>query len=112
MENICGKAADPVWAAGTAASTHGGVRSGNAIIISDIRANIQRIAEIIDSMDQSAVKKTELVKLKYGVSTDVVEMLKTLEKSRAGDGDANEEATLVADKRTNSVIHYRGRGEY
>ena len=76
----------------------------NAIIISDIRANIQRIAEIIDSMDQSAVKKTELVKLKYGVSTDVVEMLKTLEKSRAGDGDANEEATLVADKRTNSVI--------
>ena len=31
-------------------------------------------------------------------------MLKTLEKSRAGDGDANEEATLVADKRTNSVI--------
>ena len=76
----------------------------NAIIISDIRANIQRIAEIIDSMDQSAVRKTELVKLKYGVSTDVVEMLKTLEKSRAGDGDANEEATLVADKRTNSVI--------
>ena len=76
----------------------------NAIIISDIRANIRRIAEIIDSMDQSAVKKTELVKLKYGVSTDVVEMLKTLEKSRAGDGDTNEEATLVADKRTNSVI--------
>ena len=54
----------------------------NAIIISDIRANILRIAEIIDSMDQSAVKKTQLVKLKYGVSTDVVEMLKTLEKSR------------------------------
>jgi general secretion pathway protein D len=76
----------------------------NAIIISDIRANIQRIAEIIDNMDQSAVKKTELVTLKYGVATDVVEMLKTLEKSRARDGDANEEATLVADKRSNSVI--------
>ena len=76
----------------------------NAIIISDIRANIQRIAEIIDSMDQSAVRKTELVKLRYGVATDVVDMLKTLEKSRAGDGDADEEATLVADKRTNSVI--------
>ena len=76
----------------------------NAIIISDIRANILRIAEIIDSMDQSAVRKTELVKLKYGVSADVVEMLKALEKSRAGDGDADEEATLVADKRTNSVI--------
>jgi len=77
----------------------------NAIIISDIRANIDRIAKIIDRMDQSAVKKTEVVKLRYGVATDVVEMLKTLEKSRAGEGaDVNDEASLVADKRTNSVI--------
>ncbi len=77
----------------------------NAIIISDIRANIDRIAKIIDRMDQSAVKKTEVVKLRYGVAADVVEMLKTLEKSRAGEGaDANDDASLVADKRTNSVI--------
>ena len=77
----------------------------NAIIISDIRANINRMQEIIARMDQSAVKETEIIKLKYGVSTDVVEMLKTLEKSRAGEGaDANDEATLVADKRTNSVV--------
>ena len=77
----------------------------NAIIISDIRANIDRITQIIDRMDQSAVKKTEVVKLRYGVSTDVVEMLKALEKSRAGEGaDANDEASLVADKRTNSII--------
>ena len=77
----------------------------NAIIISDIRANINRMEEIIASMDQSAVKKTEVIKLRYGVATDVVEMLKTLEKSRAGEGaDANDEATLVADKRTNSVV--------
>ena len=77
----------------------------NAIIISDIRANINRMEEIISRMDQSAVKETEIIKLKYGVATDVVEMLKTLEKSRAADtGDANDEATLVADKRTNSVV--------
>jgi general secretion pathway protein D len=77
----------------------------NAIIISDIRANINRISEIIDRMDESAVKQTEIIQLRYGVATDVVEMLKALEKSRAGEGaDANDEATLVADKRTNSVI--------
>ena len=34
--------------------------------------------EIIARMDQSAVKETEIIKLKYGVATDVVEMLKTL----------------------------------
>ena len=77
----------------------------NAIIISDIRANINRISEIIDRMDESAVKETEIIQLRYGVATDVVEMLKALEKSRTGEGaDANDEATLVADKRTNSVI--------
>ena len=77
----------------------------NAIIISDIRANIDRMEKIIASMDQSAVKETEIIKLRYGVYTDVVEMLKTLEKSRAGEGaDASKEATLVADKRTNSVV--------
>lgn len=77
----------------------------NAIIISDVRANINRMQKIIARMDQSAVKETEIIKLKYGVATDVVEMLKTLEKSRAGEGaDANDEATLVADKRTNSVV--------
>ena len=77
----------------------------NAIIISDVRANINRISEIIDRMDESAVKETELIQLRYGVATDVVEMLKALEKSRAGEGaDANDEVTLVADKRTNSVI--------
>ena len=77
----------------------------NAIIISDIRANINRISEIIDRMDESAVKETEIIQLRYGVATDVVEMLKALEKSRAGEGaDANDEAALVADKRTNSVI--------
>ena len=77
----------------------------NAIIISDIRANINRISEIIDRMDESAVKETEIIQLRYGVATDVVEMLKALKKSRTGEGaDANDEATLVADKRTNSVI--------
>jgi general secretion pathway protein D len=77
----------------------------NAIIISDVRANIDRIAKIIDRMDQSAVKETEIVQLRYGVASAVVEMLKTLEKSRAGEGaDANDEASFVADKRTNSVI--------
>jgi general secretion pathway protein D len=77
----------------------------NAIIISDVRANINRISEIIDRMDESAVRETEIIQLRYGVATDVVEVLKALEKSRAGEGaEANDEAALVADKRTNSVI--------
>jgi general secretion pathway protein D len=77
----------------------------NAIIISDIRSNINRIIEIIERMDRSAIQTTEVVKLRYGVAEDVVEMLRTLEKSQQGEGgEADKEVTLVADKRTNSVV--------
>ncbi len=77
----------------------------NAIIISDIRSNISRVLEIINRMDRSAVQTTQVIKLKYGVAEDVVNMLKTLEESRNSDGgDADKELTLVADKRTNSVV--------
>lgn len=77
----------------------------NAIIISDIRSNIQRVLEIINRMDRSAVQTTQVIKLKYGVAEDVVNMLKTLEESRNTEGgEADKELTLVADKRTNSVV--------
>ncbi len=77
----------------------------NAIIISDIRSNINRIVEIIDRMDRSAVQRTQVIKLRYAVAEDVVQMLQTLEKQTKGDGaDASDEVTLVADKRTNSVV--------
>ena len=77
----------------------------NAIIISDVRSNINRILEVIDRMDQSAVRTTEVIKLRYAVAEDVVQMLQTLEKKNKGEGaEADEEVTLVADKRTNSVV--------
>ena len=77
----------------------------NAIIISDIRSNIGRIVDIIERMDRSAIQTTEIIRLKYGVAGDVVTMLNTLEKSRQGEGaEADKEAVLVADKRTNSVV--------
>ena len=77
----------------------------NAIIISDIRSNIGRIVDIIERMDRSAIQTTEIIRLKYGVAEDVVSMLNTLEKSRQGEGaDADKEAVLVADNRTNSVV--------
>jgi general secretion pathway protein D len=77
----------------------------NAIIISDIRSNMGRIVDIIERMDRSAIQTTEIIRLKYGVAEDVVSMLNTLEKSRQGEGaEADKEAVLVADKRTNSVV--------
>jgi len=77
----------------------------NAIIISDIAANIARIEAIIQQMDKSARQETDIVPLKYAVAADVVRMLDTLNKSEAKQsGGAEGDLFLVADERTNSVL--------
>ncbi|MDO8862204.1 type II secretion system secretin GspD [Haliea sp. E1-2-M8] len=75
----------------------------NAIIISDVASNIDRIAAIIERMDRTAVQEAEVIKLKYGVAEDVVRMLEQLNKSEAQQG-TEVEVLLVADSRTNSVL--------
>ena len=77
----------------------------NAIIISDVSANIDRIRDIIQRMDNSAVKKTDIIQLRYAVAEDVVGMLDQLSRSEAKQsGGAEPEILLVADSRTNSVL--------
>lgn len=77
----------------------------NAIIISDVSANIDRIRDIIERMDKSAIQQTDIVKLRYAVAEDVVRMLDQLSKSEAKQsGGAEPEVLLVADDRTNSVL--------
>lgn len=76
----------------------------NAIIMSDTAANIGRIRDIIERMDQSAVQETDIVTLKYAVAEDVVRMLEQLNKSAAQQNSGEVEVLLVADQRTNSVL--------
>lgn len=76
----------------------------NAIIISDISANIDKIRDIIERMDKTAVQKTDVIKLRYAVAEDVVKMLDQLNKSEAKAAGGEQETLLVADERTNSVL--------
>jgi general secretion pathway protein D len=76
----------------------------NAIIISDISSNIDKIRDIIERMDKSAVQQTDVIKLRYAVAEDVVKMLDQLNKSEANAAGGEQETLLVADTRTNSVL--------
>jgi len=76
----------------------------NAIIISDLSSNIDRIRDIIQRMDSSAVQQTDIIKLRYGVAENVVAMLDQLTKSEAKQSGGEAEVLLVADTRTNSVL--------
>ncbi|NQX89220.1 MAG: type II secretion system secretin GspD [Halioglobus sp.] len=75
----------------------------NAIIISDVSSNIDKIAGIIERMDKSAVHETDIIKLRYAVAEDVVKMLDKLKESKAK-ANGEEQVLLVADTRTNSVL--------
>jgi general secretion pathway protein D len=76
----------------------------NAIIISDLSSNIDRIRDIIQRMDQSAVQQTDIIKLRFAVAENVVTMLDQLAKSEAKQSGGGSEVLLVADSRTNSVL--------
>jgi general secretion pathway protein D len=76
----------------------------NAIIISDVSANIDKIRDIIERMDRTAVQQTDIIKLRYAVAEDVVKMLDQLNKSEAKAAGGEQETLLVADVRTNSVL--------
>ncbi len=76
----------------------------NAIIISDLSSNIDRIRSIIERMDNSAVQQTDIIKLRYGVAESVVSMLGQLTQSEAKKSGGESEVLLVADARTNSVL--------
>ncbi len=76
----------------------------NALIISDTRANISRINELIAQMDKAAVLATDVVQLHYAQATEVVAMINQLEKPDPNRGATTSPPIVVADKRINAVI--------
>ena len=74
----------------------------NSIVISDTAANINRLRDLIERIDKSAIPETEIVPLKYASAQDVVTTLTALDKS---ENQRNPGAqTLIADKRNNAVL--------
>ncbi len=76
--------------------------ASNSIIITDTAANIERIRTMVEFIDTSSLKQTEVVVLQNASATEVVTMLQQLR----GDGDipTTNPMQIVADARTNSVL--------
>ena len=88
-----------------------GVKSSNALIISDHANNIARIEQIIDRLDKSGSEELEVVQLKEAWVGNVVTMLQNLDPSKVAQGassNANENTSgsvrVVADERSNRLI--------
>ena len=75
--------------------------ASNSIIVTDTAANVARIRAMIDFIDSSSVKQTQLVSLANASAADVVGMLQQL---RSPAETAAATIQIVADERTNSIL--------
>lgn len=76
----------------------------NAILITDTRANIDRVNEVIEKIDRAAMPVTEIVQLKYADAEDMVAMLDKLEGPEAKQAHSSNKLMMVPDKRNNAII--------
>ena len=76
----------------------------NTLIISDRAANVIRLRQIIERIDQSPDRQIELIKLESASAREVAQTLTTLTQ-QAGKADPSAgNVTVLADERTNSII--------
>ncbi len=86
-----------------------GVRSANALIISDHAININRIEEIIERLDRSGSEEFEVIQLKEAWVGNVVNTLQSLDPAKVAQGGEEGDNTsgtirVVADERSNRLI--------
>jgi len=75
----------------------------NAIIVTDTRANIMRLQDIIAQIDQSSVVDTELIQLEFALAEDMARVIERIERPGSGEGGKTE-LTIVPDKRINAIL--------
>ncbi len=76
--------------------------ASNSIIITDSAANVERIRNMVQFIDKSAVKQTQIVTLKNAAAADVVGLLQKLRGPASTPNAAPMQ--IVADERTNSIL--------
>jgi general secretion pathway protein D len=76
----------------------------NALIITDTRANVARINELVKQLDKIGGTDTDVIPLRYANATDVVAMLTQLEKPDPNRGATTTPPVIVADKRINAIV--------
>ncbi|MFT7111231.1 MAG: general secretion pathway protein D, partial [Psychrobacter glaciei] len=89
-----------------------GVKSANALIITDHASNVRRIEKIIQRLDGSGVSELEVVQLEEAWVGDIVSILTSLDPekvSEGGKGTSNASGVagrirVVADERANRLI--------
>ena len=88
-----------------------GVKSANALIVTDHASNVKRLEKIIERLDGSGVSELEVVQLEEAWVGDIVDVLTNLDPEKVSEGgkDKSESGVagrirVVADERANRLI--------
>lgn len=90
-----------------------GVKSANALIVTDHASNVRRLEKIIERLDGSGVSELEVVQLEEAWVGDIVGILTSLDPEKVSEGGKGKKADasgvagrirVVADERANRII--------
>jgi general secretion pathway protein D len=89
-----------------------GVKSANALIVTDHASNVRRIEKIIERLDGSGVSELEVVQLEEAWVGDIVSILTSLDPDKVSEGGKGKSGAsgvagrirVVADERANRLI--------
>lgn len=74
----------------------------NALIISDRSGNVERIRDIVASIDRTSDDEVEVIRLQHASAAELVRIIATLEQQQQDDPSGR--IRLAADERTNSIL--------
>jgi general secretion pathway protein D len=83
-------------------------QNNNTLVITDYASNLQRIAKIIESVDQPDDSDPIIIQLKHASALDVAQTISRLLTEPTQATDASQRFTVTADARTNSVLARAG----
>jgi general secretion pathway protein D len=78
--------------------------ASNMLIISDRASNVNRMARIIQRIDQTGDENIDVIPMEHASAVDVVRIVNTLYTGAAAEGGGMPTVKMVADERTNSVL--------
>ena len=77
----------------------------NTIVITDYASNIQRIGQLIESIDAPTSSDVQSIKLNYAIATDMATILsKVLDTASTGGADPSLKTMILAEPRSNSIL--------
>ncbi len=80
----------------------------NTLVVTDYASNLQRIAKIIESVDQLTDGDSVMIKLQYASALDVAQTIKSLLTEPAQAADPSSRFSIAPDARSNSVLARAG----